>query len=152
MTVKENDFVGRWTVLHPAPTDHFVQADDGALVLWTDLYGTSVLLLSDLGRPGQEALLKRHPELHAEIVITGLPAVGEPVCNALIEQLHPKIMIVADAELPSTQRASPQLRERLAQHKIPVLYCRESGAITLLLHPGKEPRIIPLVPTRDTQK
>ena len=152
ITVKENDFVGRWTVLHPAPTDHFVQADDGALVLWTDLYGTSVLLLSDLGRPGQEALLKRHPELHAEIVITGLPAVGEPVCNALIEQLHPKIMIVADAELPSTQRASPQLRERLAQHKIPVLYCRESGAITLLLHPGKEPRIIPLVPTRDTQK
>ena len=149
--VADGDHVGRWTVLHPAATDQFAQADDGSVVLSADLYGTRVLLLSDLGRPGQDVLLKRHPEIRADIVITGLPAVGEPVVDVLLEQLRPRLIIIADAELPATQRASPQLRERLARHKISVLYCRDSGAITLLLKPGKEPQIIPLVPPHDSQ-
>ena len=35
--------------------------------------GQRILLLSDLGRPGQDALLQRTPDLRADIVITGLP-------------------------------------------------------------------------------
>ncbi|MBC8001753.1 MAG: ComEC/Rec2 family competence protein, partial [Opitutaceae bacterium] len=149
--IASGDHLGRWTVLHPAPTDQFTQADDGTVVLSADLHGTRVLLLSDLGRPGQESLLKRHPELRADIVITGLPAVGEPLNDALIEQLHPRLIVVADTELPATQRASPQLRERLARHKIPILYGRDSGAVTLKLKPENELQVIPLVPHGNAQ-
>lgn len=152
VSVSDGDRIGRWTVLHPAPTDQFPQADNGALVLWAELDGSRILLLSDLGRPGQDALLKRHPEVRADIVITGLPTVGEPISNALIEQLQPKLIIVADAELPAIQRASPQLRERLAQHHIPILYCRDSGAVTIQIKPGKEPQIIPLVASQNLRK
>jgi beta-lactamase superfamily II metal-dependent hydrolase len=42
-------------------------------------------------------------------------------------------VVIADSELPATRRASPQLRERLAQRKASVFYTRESGAVTVEL-------------------
>jgi hypothetical protein len=48
---------------------------------------------------------------------------------------------VADSEFPASARASSRLRERLAQRKIPVLYTRSDGAVTLELSRGQwEPR------------
>ena len=40
------------------------------------------LLLSDLGRAGQEALLSRTADLRAEVVVACLPEQSEPLCNA----------------------------------------------------------------------
>ena len=42
------------------------------------------MLLSDLGRPGQNALLDQGIDLGADIVVTGLPDKGEPLCDALL--------------------------------------------------------------------
>jgi len=127
-SINRNDRIGSWTVLHPNPTDHFPQADDSAVVLFGTFGKTRVLLLSDLGRPGQNALLDRNPELKADIIVTGLPVKTEPVCDALLDQLQPRLIIVSDSEFPVSERASAKLCERLAHKSIPVLYTHSTGS------------------------
>ena len=119
-----------WTVLHPDSEDHFSRADDSSIVLLKTIADTRILLLADLGPAGQEALLKRYPDLRSDIVVTGLPVQGQPLGDDLIEALRPSLIIVTDAETPAKERASPQLKQRLAEHKVPVLYTRTTGTIS----------------------
>jgi len=121
-----------WQVLHPGANDNFAKADDNALVLLGDFHGTRILLLSDLGRAGQSTLLERTNDLHADIVVAGLPTEGEPLCDALIDAVQPRVIVIADSEFPATRRAGRALHERLEQRKIPVIYTRNAGAVTIL--------------------
>jgi len=130
-TISRGDRLGSWTVLHPEASDHFSQADDSALVLAGAFSGTRVLLLSDLGRPGQNALLERIPDLRAEIVVTGLPVRNEALGDALLDAIQPRVIVVADSEFPVSERATAKLCSRLAQRKIPVIYTRSAGAATI---------------------
>ena len=133
--LNRGDTAGCWQVLHPDATDNFERADDAALVLSGNFYGARVLLLSDLGRDGQSALLSRTNDLRADIVIAGLPDEGEPLCDALLDATQPKIIVIADSEFPATRRAGPELHERLEQRGIPVIYTRTAGAVTILSRP-----------------
>jgi competence protein ComEC len=125
------DRLGVWRMLHPGPTDRFGQADDNAMVLAGSFYGTKVLLLSDLGRNGQRALLERTPDLHADIVVSGLPAQGEPVREELLAAIQPQLVIIGDSEFPASERARPALQQRLGRKKFPVIYTRSAGAATI---------------------
>jgi beta-lactamase superfamily II metal-dependent hydrolase len=124
-------------VLYPGPTNHFPQADDNALVLKGEFHGTRVLLLSDLGRPGQNALLERTNDLRADIVVTGLPEQTESLSDALLAAVQPKVIIVMDSEFPATKRASAALHERLEKRNIPVVYTRTAGAVKISLRPNR---------------
>jgi len=130
-TIGRGDQFGPWKILHPSEADRFAQADDAALVLMGEFGGVRVLLLSDLGRPGQQVLIERTPELRADVVVTGLPRQSEAVCDALLDIVQPRVIIVADTEFPATERAPASLRERLALRGVPVFYTRETGALTL---------------------
>jgi len=135
--VQRGESIGPWQVLHPAATNRFKQADDNAVVLRGEFHGTRVLLLSDLGRPGQEALMQSEADLRADIVLTGLPQEGEPLCDALLERAAPQVVVVLDSEYPASERAPPPLRERLRRPGVPVLCTREVGAVQLKLRPGR---------------
>jgi competence protein ComEC len=125
------DHAGCWRVLHPAATNGFPQADDKALVLLGDFHGAKILLLSDLSRAGQDELLTHTNDLRADIVIAGLPNEGEPLCDALIDAIQPKVIVIADSEFPATRRAGRALKDRLDQKGIPVIYTRSSGAVEI---------------------
>ncbi len=127
----DGENVGSWSALHPGATDAFARADDNAVILRGECNGHSVLILPALGRDGQDALMRRHPDLRAEIVIAGLPTRDEPLCDPLLDLLQARLIIIADSEFPATRRASPKLRERLARHATQVFYCRDNGALTL---------------------
>ena len=129
------DELSPWRVLHPTKQDAFAQADDGALVFLGDFCGTRVLLLADLGRPGQNALLARVTDLRADIVVTGLPVQTDPLGDALLDAVQPRVIIVADSEYPATERAKPQLIERLGARGVPVIYTRKAGAVTITIRP-----------------
>ncbi len=129
------DAVGSWAVLHPAAGNNFPRADDNALVLSGTFHDTRILLLSDLGHDGQSALLARNNLLAADIVIAGLPNPGEPLGDALVEAVQPKVIVVADSEFPATRRASRELKARLAGRGVPVIYTRLAGAVTILIRP-----------------
>src|ERR1043166_6636416 len=131
-TVQREDHLGSWQVLHPCRQDRFPQADDNALVLFREIDGVRVLLLSDLGRPGQNALFTRQPALRADIVVAGLPKRGEPLAEAVLDALQSKLIIIADSDNPAAARAREPLRRRLRRRGVPTLYTSETGAVTLL--------------------
>jgi competence protein ComEC len=126
------DSVGCWEILYPDATNNFPRADDNALVLLGNFHGTKILLLSGLSHTGQSALLATTSDLHADIVIAGLPNEGEPLCDALLDAIQPKIIIIADSELPATRRARRELKERLAGKNVPVIYTRTAGAVKIV--------------------
>jgi len=134
--ISRTDSVGDWTVLHPETSDHFPRADDNALVMRAEFNGTRVLLCSDLGRLGQNVVLARNVDLRADILITGLPSGSEAICDAFIEAVRPRIIIVADAEYPASERADLKLKERLGKKKARVIYTRSAGALTLQFKEG----------------
>ncbi len=134
--VHYGDAIPPFHVLHPRADDRFKQADDCAVVLQAEIHGTRILLLSDLGRAGQEALMEREADLRADIVFAGLPAQGEPLCDGLLERIQPRVIVVMDSEFPAPERASPRLRERLARFGATALCTRETGAVQVTLRPS----------------
>lgn len=135
-TVQAGGNAAAWSALSPAPNTKFDNADDNALVFRRDIAGHSILLLSSLGRAGQSALLTSQTNLTTDIVVCGMPMQDEPLCEALLRQLQPQLIIIIDSNYPVTRRASSKLRDRLAAHGIPVYYCHETGALKLSLWPG----------------
>ena len=135
--INAGDRLATWNILHPHASDRFSQADDKALVLHGEFYGKTILLLSDLGRLGQNALLDRQPNLRSDFVVSGLPVQSEPLGHALLERLQPSVTLITDSEFPATERASRKLRDRLEAQKRLVLYGREEGAVTLIFSPGR---------------
>jgi len=129
--LKFGNQTGCWQILWPPATNNFPRADDNSLVLLGTFQGTRILLLSDLGRDGQSALLESTNGLCADIVIAGLPNEGEPLCNALLDAVQPKVIVVADSEFPANRRAGRALKERLERTQLPVIHTRESGAVKI---------------------
>jgi competence protein ComEC len=113
LTATNGDAVSVWRFLHPGAGDSFRSADDRAIVALGDFDGVRVLLAPDLGAAGQNAVFARHPDVRAEIVIAGLPASGEPLAAEWLAALRPRLIIIADSELPAPRRASRALAGRL---------------------------------------
>jgi competence protein ComEC len=130
--ISRGEAAGCWQVLHPAAGDDFDRADNAALVLPGNLNGARILLLSDLGRKGQSALLARTNDLRADVVVAGLTDDGEPLCDAVLDAVQPMIIIVTDSPFPATRRAGRELKERLGARNVPVIYTRTAGAVTLV--------------------
>ena len=134
-TLHRGDQAGPWQILHPTASDESAQGDDGALVRRGEFHSVKILLLSDLGRAGQDRLLERSQDLRADIVVSGIPTRTDALCEALLDAVRPRLVIVADSELPATARASQRLKERLARRDVAVLSTRETGAVTILFRP-----------------
>lgn len=125
------DTSGCWRVLWPPATDSLSRADDSALVLLGNFSGARILLLSDLGNKGQDALQAGTNDLHADIVVCGLPTAGEPLSDSLIRAIQPQVIIIADSSFPPSRGASRKLKDRLEQSGVPVIYTRDSGGVTI---------------------
>ncbi|MGV3754974.1 MAG: ComEC/Rec2 family competence protein [Verrucomicrobiota bacterium] len=135
-TVTNGSRVGPWQVWHPAATDRFSKGDDNAVVLRGEFMGVRVLLLSDLGRQGQKTLRERHPDLRAEIVVTGIPAKEEPLMDELLAVIQPEVVIVTCALQPAHEQAGPELRARLEQGPWTTYYVSDHGSVTLDFTPA----------------
>jgi hypothetical protein len=59
------------------------------------------------GRDGTNPADEPPPELRAEIVVAGLPSRDEPLIEPLLDMLRPKLIIIADSELPPTAPGRP---------------------------------------------
>ncbi|HEV2453499.1 MAG TPA: ComEC/Rec2 family competence protein [Verrucomicrobiae bacterium] len=128
------DTIGNWRVLWPDERAGLTRADDNALVLLGKFYGRNILVLSDLSPAGQNQLLSGTNDLHADIVIAGLPNHGEPVCDPLVDAVRPGLIVIADSEYPPMRRANDRLRQRLQQRGVPVVYTSDSGAVKIAMN------------------
>jgi beta-lactamase superfamily II metal-dependent hydrolase len=131
-TVARGVTIGPWQVLHPAADSPARTIDDNALVLLGNFSGTKVLLLSDLSPASQNDLLRQtNTNLHADIVVAGLPTKGEPLSDSLLAAIHPRLIIITDATEPVNRRASPELQDRMDRCGVPVIYTRSANAVTI---------------------
>jgi len=155
--VKRGERAGPLTILYPDEKERFRQADDVPIVAVAEVNGARVLLLSDLTRTGQAALLDRNPDLKADIVISGLPKQSEPLSESLLEAVNPRVVIITDATYPGYEHANHKVRERLNGRKFSVWYTSDSGALLLRFKNGTwsiEPAIpvqpsAAIIPTSD---
>ena len=125
-----------WQMLYPGEGADHARAEDSAMVLRGNFSGVKILLLANLGRTGQTDLLAATNDWHADIVVADLPGDGEPLRNALLSAIQPKIILITDAEFPVNRRAKTALKERLADTGVPVLYTRATGAIKMVFYQG----------------
>jgi beta-lactamase superfamily II metal-dependent hydrolase len=130
-----NDTVAGWQVMHPGPADHWRRGEDNALVLRGRVGHATVLLLGNLGRDGQNSLLSRTNDLHADLVVAGMPGLEEPLCADLLRAIRPQAAVIADAKFPVSSRAKEALKSRLAESGIPVIYTQEAGTVTVVDQP-----------------
>ena len=133
--VARGGLIGAWRVLYPSATNNFPRADDNSLVLLGKIHGLKILLLSDLGLAGQEQFGSQTNDLHADIVVAGLPEQSEPLSEGLLERIRPKIVVIADSLFPATKRAPAELKRRLEQHDFTTIYTRTAGAVTIAAQP-----------------
>jgi hypothetical protein len=54
----------------------------------------------------------------------------------LLDAIQPRVIIVADSELPATARASERLKERLTRRNALVIHTRDAGAVKILFRPA----------------
>jgi beta-lactamase superfamily II metal-dependent hydrolase len=74
--------------------------------------------------------------LRADIVIAGMPNLDEPLGEAMLDAIQPRVIIVSAGVFPSNERASGELRDRLNKRGVPVLFTSDVGAVTLTLKRG----------------
>jgi ComEC/Rec2-related protein len=134
--VNTGGLVGPWKMCYPLEGRPFGVADDNAMVLQGQFNGTRVIVLSDLGRQGQDALLARGSDLRADVVIAGVPSEGEPLRSGLLEAIRPRLIIIADDDYPPAARAKETLMKRLTGSGISVLQTSKTGAVTLRCRGG----------------
>ena len=129
--VQAGDVLRGWQVLYPAQGDRVARADDGVLVLYRRVGGVRMLLVGDLGFQGQNALLNRHPELRADVVIAGMPDGGRGLANGFLERVRPGWVVVADSPRPAAERADAGMRARLRGQVRRVDFTSDCGSVTV---------------------
>lgn len=120
--VGAGDDVFDWSVLHPPAGADFSRADDEAIVF----RDSRILLLSDLGRIGQQSLAGTDADLRAAIVVCGVPNDRSSLRADLIEKINPRVVVIA-AEEAKALKAARELRAR----GLRVITTAEQKAITI---------------------
>ena len=125
--------IGPWKVLHPANGEDFSRSSDDVLVLKGEFASVRILLLSDLGNNGRQALVRREAELESDILVLSIPDRSLPVDPAFLRLILPKVIVVQDCEFPVTERAPKQWLKSLRETGVPVFSVRETGGLRLTI-------------------
>jgi ComEC/Rec2-related protein len=120
-----------WRRLHPIEGDRYSRADDACQVLERTGNGTRILFLADLDRAGQARLIQRHPDLRTDVLILAPPASGSPPDTALLAQLQPRLVVVADSPFPTTARAKPEYRDAFVGQPFQTVFTGDTGSLDL---------------------
>ncbi len=131
-TVMEGDLVGPFQVLYPPAGKAATKADDLSIVLRLEAPSVGILLCSDLGEAGQRDLARSEMMAPAAVMVSGMPAGGEPVGRELIDRVRPRLILLTTAAFPSGERPSSKLRSRLEESGVDVLYAHGEGGFQIL--------------------
>ena len=130
--VGARDVIAGWQVLHPPSGADFARADDEAVVLSGAIANRRIVLLSDLGRLGQQSLVASGQNLKSDVVVAGIPTDGQPLRQELMDLLQPKLILVGGNDAKA-QRALRDLRTRATN----IVTTLDERAVTITAHRGK---------------
>ena len=127
------DRIGAWQILHPRSGDAPSPADSAPLVLFGELHGLKILLLSDLNRWSQKELLNRQPDLKADFVSLSLPADRQPPNLHVLGQLEPQVIVVTGSHNQNGERWVRSIRRHFRPKNVQVLFTGVDGTVNLTL-------------------
>ena len=129
--------LGKWTILHPRPDTKNGAADEAPLVLLGEINKIRILLISDLARHSQQALLIGRPDLEVDIICLGLPANSAPANPHVLGRLNPRIVIVTGSATQKGTRWVDHLRQSFHSDQTRILFTGTEGAITIVIRHGQ---------------
>ena len=133
------DRIGAWQILHPLSGDKPSPADSAPLVLFGELHGLKLLLLSDLNRESQKELLNRQPDLKADFISLSLPTDRQPPNLHVLGQLEPQVIVVTGSHNQNGERWVRSIRRHFHSKNVQVLFTGVDGAVKLTLsHRGSK--------------
>lgn len=131
-------------VLWP-PTSEKLSDNDASLVLRCQLAGASLLLVGDLERQGEEALLAIGGPLRADVLQVGHHGSKTSSSAAFLQAVSPRLALVPTGLSPSFPFPHPQVMARLrAQRAQPLV--QRSGAERISILPSRRVRVEGSVP------
>ena len=101
-----------------------------------EFHGVRILLISDLGPRGQQALLSRGDDLKADVVVTSISDRGQTLGPGLLQAVAPRVIVVQDSQFLVGERAPKTLLARLRESGAVVISVREKGGIRLSIRPN----------------
>jgi len=127
-----------WEVLWPLADGEERRSDAASLVLLGRPGGVRCLLVPGLNPEAQRRLVAREGDgLKAEVLIAGMPSLGEPLVDELLGAVSPEVIVVLAAERPAMHRVSVRCRQRLRSRGVPVWFTDEAGAVTVGCRGGR---------------
>lgn len=124
---------GPWRVLHPQPNDSFQRADGGTMVLLFANLERTILLCNDLNSEGQKIFAERHPELHADTVVISPNSDRKTPHSSWLKLFNPDAVIVADSDVPTSNRTSTGQRKSLREALRNVRFLSDDGVVQIPL-------------------
>lgn len=116
-------------VLHPLnPTPH--TADEACMALQLELRGTSILMISDLNREGQNQLITNHPNLKTDILICSIDGESKPPSLGFISSLSPQLILLHDTGTKTPKDLAVRFRNRMKFHGIPFRSTSVNGTLS----------------------
>ena len=133
--VSAGDKIGYWEVLHPALGEDYSRSSDDALVLVGEFHGVRILLMSDLGGEGRQALIKRDIDLRADVLVVSVPDRSSVLGLGMLRLVQPKVVLVHDCDFPVTERAPTDWLKEIRSSGAQVFSVRKLGGIRLTVKP-----------------
>jgi competence protein ComEC len=130
--------LGPFVAVVPPVEGQRAKADDAPVVLRAEIERVRVLFVPNLSHAGQNALLNSDTNfVRADIVVAGMPSKSEPLSDAFLDFVRPRVIVIANSGASADSPASRALKARLAERNLPVFYTGETRAVTITIRPGR---------------
>ncbi len=106
------------------------QANNGSVVLYTEIGGVKWLFTGDLEKEGEERLMRKYPYLHADVLKSGHHGSKSSTTEEFVEQISPHTAIISAGENNRYGHPHQEVIKRLEERKIKILRTDIHGAIT----------------------
>lgn len=134
--LKQGDRLSGYFDLHILyPEKKGTGKNEDSLAIWLQQVQTSFLLLGDLYKESERAILRTYPELSADIVKLGHHGSRTSSDPQFIKSLNASEGIVSSGRNNSFGHPHPEVLEVLAENQIETLRTDESGMIRYRWHP-----------------
>lgn len=109
----------------------FSDINENSIITYMEAFHTRFLFMGDAGKVAESEILKRYPELQADIVKIGHHGSNTASAPAFIHQLHPALALISCGAHNFYGHPSPQTIQTLQQEEVTILDTPAYGAISL---------------------
>lgn len=117
----------RFLVMHPDQKN--MSSNNGSIVLWTQLYGTSFLFTGDIEREAEEELIKNYERLQADVLKVAHHGSRTSTTDSFLNQVSPKYAVLSLGKNNRYGHPGIEVISRLKQKKVKIYRTDQNGDV-----------------------